>query len=171
MKINYSCSPWWQFYFCFSFTTNVYLHNFIQHQLATRTIFLFCFFFYYKWNKCFPYIYFKSPLKNCQSVDPVTTCKDPPALFSLVLLPSANVTWMSDCGSTGASVAVEEQHLIQPQEGWELPLTSPCWMMQALPILLWSSTATFQPLKGLRPTTGSGARTRCSPVLLEMRSF
>lgn len=65
----------------------------------------------------------------------MTTCKDPPALSSLVLLPSTNVTWMSDCASAGTSLAVGKRHLIQPHKGWELSLTSPCWMMRALPII------------------------------------
>lgn len=69
------------------------------------------------------------------SVDPVTTCKDPPASSSLVLLLSSNVTWMSDCASAGTSLDVGKQHLIQPQTGWELSLASPSWIMWALPVI------------------------------------
>lgn len=97
--------------------------RFINHHLATKTV-----------NSSLygthSFIYLKSPFKN--SVSPVTTCKDPPALSSIVLLPSSNVTWISDCASAGTSLAVEEQHLIQLQKGLKLSLTLPGWITYAL---------------------------------------
>lgn len=96
----------------------------------------------------------KAPLQTvCHQPNPMTTCIGPPALSSLIKLPSSNVTWMSGCANAGTSLAVGRQHLMQPQKGWELSQASPCWMMWALPIIIiiiimvissLASTATFQ---------------------------
>lgn len=146
------------------------------------------------WNIFFTFFFllFLFYLKNPLKVDPVTTCKGPPALSCLVLLPSSNVTWMSDCANAGTSLAVGKQHLIQPQKGWELSLTSPGWIMWALPViarpplvLYCHLSATHRPRPNRPDWAGRAARVcsapkrvlatwwaqHCSHVQLEMRSF
>lgn len=78
----------------------------------------------------------------------VTTCKHPPALSSPVLLPSTNVTWMSDCANAGTSLGFREaapDPALRGDESCQWPRPAGwCGHCPSSPGLLWSSTATSQ---------------------------